>query len=114
LIANYAFLAGRFKGPPLTDPSISFPRHQVSLQSSIDFTRRLSLDAVLRRVGQFDLVPGYFTADLRLSYWPSDRVELSVAGRNLLDSQHPEQGTAPLAVLAEVPRAFYGRITWRF
>ena len=35
-------------------------------------------------------VPSYVELDLRLGWWPSDEVELSLVGRNLLHESHPE------------------------
>jgi iron complex outermembrane receptor protein len=114
LIGSYSYLAGRFSGPPLTDPSVAFPRHQLSLQSSLDITRRISLDTALRRIDGFEFVPGYLTVDLRLTYRPNDGLEFSIAGRNLLDNRHPEQSSVPFAVTAEVPRSLFGRVTLHF
>jgi iron complex outermembrane recepter protein len=59
-------------------------------------------------------VSAYCTADLRLSDRPDDRFEFSLVGQNLLDGQHPEQSSAPFAVVAEVPRGIYAKILWRF
>lgn len=114
LSSNYSYLVGRFEGPLLTASTLNSPRHQLSLQSSLQLSNKLSVDTGLRRVGSFGLVPAYLTADVRLSYRPHDRVELSLTGRNLLDNQQLEQSTVPLAVLAEVPRSFFGRMSWRF
>lgn len=35
-------------------------------------------------------------------------------GRNLFDPQHPEATGITTANLAEIPRSFMGRMTWRF
>ena len=91
------------------------PRHQAALRSAYDFARRTSLDVQLRYVGAIEAVPSYLTADVRLSYRPSDRVEISLEGQNLLDRQHPEQPAQPAAtVISEVPRGFYVKILRRF
>jgi iron complex outermembrane receptor protein len=59
-------------------------------------------------------VPAYITADVRISYQINDRMEFSLVGQNLLDNQHPEQAVAFFETQTEVPRGFYGKLTWRF
>jgi iron complex outermembrane recepter protein len=50
---------------------------------------------------------------LRLGWNPTENVELSVVGQNLLDNQHAEFGvTSPLR--EEVERNIYGKIALRF
>lgn len=88
--------------------------HQVSVRTSYDFTKRASLDMQLRNVDGIEAVPGYVTADLRLSYRPTDRLEFSVFGQNLSQNQHPEQGGVLTTVVSKVPRGIFGKITWRF
>jgi len=84
------------------------------LRSSYDLTKRASLDAQLRYVDNVRTVPAYVTADVHLSYRLTDSLEVSVVGQNLLDNQHPEQSSIIGAPSTEVPRGFYGKITWRF
>lgn len=90
------------------------PRNQVLLRSSYDFSERLSFDVQGRYVDNQRGVPSYLTADVHLSYRPSSRWELSLVGQNLFDKQHPEFRSAILIQPAEVPRSFYGKVTWRF
>jgi iron complex outermembrane receptor protein len=59
-------------------------------------------------------VAAYTTADVRLAYRWTDRLELSLVGQNLFDPQHPEVKSQYVTVTAEVPRKLSGRITWRF
>ncbi len=92
----------------------SFPTQQVMLRSSHDLTEKATLDLQLRYVDQSPSVPSYVTADFRLAYRPRPDLELSVVGQNLFDSQHPEISDQPLTPSYEVPRGFYGKITWNF
>jgi len=39
---------------------------------------------------------------------------LSLVGQNLLENRHPEQASQLGVPATEIPRGFYGRITWRF
>jgi iron complex outermembrane receptor protein len=105
-VPGLTVLASEIARPP--------PRHQASLRSAHDLGRRTSFDAQLRYVDDVLTVRAYFTADLRLAYRPRDGLELSLAGQNLFDPNHPEQETASSVVTAEVPRGYYGKLTWRF
>lgn len=90
------------------------PRHQAMLRSACDFTKHISLDAQLRYVDSIPSVSSYVTADARLSWRPNGHLEVSLVGENLLSRQHFEQGSALFVVASEVPRGFYGMVTWRF
>jgi iron complex outermembrane receptor protein len=117
LSAGYSLLMLYGHGDPATDTEsfeLNAPTHQVVLRSSYDFTKRASLDAQLRYVDNVRTVPAYVTADVHLSYRLTDSLEVSVVGQNLLDNQHPEQSSIIGAPSTEVPRGFYGKITWRF
>jgi len=117
LSANYSLLMLNVHGDTASEAEpfeLNTPTHQVVLRSSYEFTRQLSLDVQLRYVDNVQSVRAYVTADLHLSYRPTANLELSIVGQNLLDSRHPEQTSALGAPTVEVPRSFYGRITWRF
>jgi hypothetical protein len=47
------------------------------------------------------------TFDTRLG-WTCHDVEIAVVGQNLAEQQHREFG------IADIPRAVYGTVTWRF
>lgn len=115
--AGYALLIASIRGTPAADPGTvadSAPRNQVMLRSAYDFSERFSLNLQARYVDCIRYVPSYVTADVQLVYRPARDWEISLAGRNLLDSRHPEHGQEPLATATEVPRSFYGKVTWRF
>lgn len=53
--------------------------------------------------------------DVRLGWSPADNLEISIVGRNLLDSAHQEFVPAFVDTLpSQVERSVYGKITWRF
>ncbi len=114
--AAYSLLVACMHGTqPFAETSEnSAPRNQISLRSAYDINRRTSLDGQLRYVDSIMGVPAYLTADLRLAYRPNDHIEFALVGQNLLDRSHPEQASAPFISAAEVPRSFYGKITWTF
>ncbi len=97
------------------------PEHQASLRSTMDLSPTVAFDASLRWVddlvknnaGVADNVPSYTALDLRLGWSPSDNVEVSLVGQNLLDAQHPEFGiTSPTR--KEIERSVYAKVAWRF
>jgi iron complex outermembrane receptor protein len=117
MMASYSLLVARIHGAAASDPGTSeesAPRNQFMLRSSYNFSRQLSLDVQGRYVDCIRYVPSYITADVQLTYRPRPHWEIALVGRNLLDPQHPEHGFEPLAASSEVPRSFYGKVTWRF
>ena len=92
------------------------PHHQFLAQSTMDLPANFEFDSVLHYVDNLDQlgpnVPGYVSLDLRLAWHPSPNWELAIVGQNLLDNQHPEFG--PASGGREIPRSFYGKVTWRF
>jgi len=104
------------------------PQQQVYLQSSWDLPGHVEFDLIGRYVdrlrgfnpnnlpGTADVVNQYLSLDVRLAWWPRERVEVAVVGQNLLDNHHPESGSNPLvrAPLAEIQRGVYGKVTWQF
>jgi iron complex outermembrane receptor protein len=102
---------------------VSAPQQQATLRSSFDFSRRVSLDGDLRYVDQLAGIsslgiagtPSYLTADARLAYRPTDRVELSIAGQNLFAPRQPEPAyPVPGSIYSQVPRGFYAKMAWHF
>lgn len=91
------------------------PRSRFTLRSQMDLARGFELDGTLRYVGRLPspVVPAYTELDLRLGWQATDRLEISVVGRNLLHSRHPEFGP-PTPLREEVQRGAYGKVTWRF
>ena len=114
--AAYSLLVANMRGTqPFAETSEnSAPKNQLSLRSAYDINRRTSIDGQLRYVDSIQGVPAYLTADLRLSYRPNDHLEFALVGQNLLDRAHPEQASAPFVAASEVPRGFYGKITWTY
>jgi iron complex outermembrane receptor protein len=90
------------------------PKHMFTAHSSMNLPARLELDLFLRYVAQLPhpLVPGYKVMDFRLGR-TFGNLELSLAGRNLLDRQHPEFG-AQTFTSKEVQRSILGKIAWCF
>ena len=94
------------------------PRNQFFVHSSWDLGHSCNFDLFGRYVDSlFSLnIPSYFEMDARLAWNPTERLELSVVGRNLLDNAHPEFGDdVQVGTFAtEVEREFYGMFAWRY
>jgi iron complex outermembrane receptor protein len=114
LTASYSFMHVVAYGRLVDEDAIeASPSSQVGLRSSYDFTKQVSLDAQLRYVSPVSDNAAYTTADVRLSYRPTDNLELSLVGQNLFSRQHTELD-ASQALDSQPPRGFYGKVTWRF
>ncbi len=89
------------------------PVHRFAVRSYLDLPGRVELDAWLRYVDRLPdpFIPSYTELDLRLGWWPSERLELVLAGQNLLHGRHAEFATARPE---EVQRSVYGKAIWRF
>jgi iron complex outermembrane receptor protein len=90
------------------------PSHQFSLRSSMDLGNSVELDIGVRGVGDLPdpNVPGYVELEARVGWKINDRLELSLAGFNLLDESHPEFGALP--VRGELRRSFTVNTRWMF
>ena len=90
------------------------PDRQFTVRSSTDLPGHLSLDGTFRYVGEIvnQQVPAYGEFDVRFGWQPVPRLELSVAGQNLLHDHHAEFG-APTA-RSEIRRGVYGSLQWHF
>ena len=94
------------------------PHNQVYMQSSWDIGNDFQFDLIGRYVDKLSnpTIPSYTTLDMRLGWYATEHLELSVVGRNLLDAAHPEfQSDDYTGTRAtEVERSVYGMATWRY
>lgn len=90
------------------------PEYQLFLRSAMNLTEDLQLDIGLRAVDDLPApaVPGYLAIDARLGWQVTDGLELSVAGQNLFDPEHPEAGAA--LGRREVRRSVHVGARWSF
>lgn len=87
------------------------PRHQILARAEWAPNARWQLNTAWRHVGKLDDLntPAYTEADLRLAYRPSAPWELSLVGRNLLNTAHPEFSDESGA---QAEREVYLGVTW--
>jgi len=93
------------------------PQQQFSLRSAMDLPRNISLDATLRYVDALPSlnVPSYVTMDARIAWRATKNLELALVGQNLFEPTHAEfRPTFVQTQPTDVPRSFYGKITWSF
>jgi iron complex outermembrane recepter protein len=91
----------------------SSPQHQVTVSSSVDITQKLQLDLTFRYVSALpgQAIPSYSTGDARVGWRFNRQLELSVAGQNLLQPWHVEDGSDP-GPLVGIKRSVYAKLTW--
>lgn len=124
LQASYAYLDLNLKARP-GNSEISplraegeSPRHQASLISRHDLRHDLELDLQARYVSALTTytIPDYLTADVRLGWRATSRLDLALNGRNLIGPARKEFGTnivnASDAYL--IPREYYLTANLRF
>jgi iron complex outermembrane recepter protein len=89
----------------------SSPRHSVQLSSHMDCGTSVTLDAMVRYVGELSAlgIASYSNLDTRLAWRPSPAFELAVVGQNLLSPNHAEFPGSD----AQIPRGVYSELTWR-
>ena len=86
------------------------------LLSRIDLPWDLELDTSLYYVGRVENqgVKDYIRIDTRIGWHPTNSLELSVVGQNLSERGHQEFGPSYTRLPSEVPRAVYGKVSWRY
>ncbi len=106
------------------------PTHKINASSKLNLSNNLQFDTFLYYVDsvpQQDLFwpPGptaisvqeaedYLRLDLRLGWQPTENVDLSLVGENLLENSHREWGASAADSDTLVPRAGYLKLTVKF
>jgi iron complex outermembrane receptor protein len=90
------------------------PSSYWSLRSSHELSDSVQAELALRRVGRLPQpsVPAYYELDLRMAWQPRARMELALAGQNLLHASHAEFG--PPATRRMIERAVSLQLSTRF
>jgi iron complex outermembrane receptor protein len=70
------------------------PSHMFGLKTDVDLPGRVELNLFLRRVGALPnpRVPAYSELNGRIGWRPTEHIEVSLAGQDLLHDHHPEFG----------------------
>ena len=118
LQASYTYLkSDDIPGSASSAVSQDYPDHQFSLRAAFSPTSTTEMDLWLRYVDELSAqdIGSYVTLDARASWKPVPALELSLVGRNLLESRHGEflqefNETEPV----EVAREAYLELRWHF
>lgn len=118
---TYSFLDTHLKSNQFLQETIS-PRHKTSIRSVMTPWHNVNLDLWLRYAGDSSfftingpkIIPSYVTMDVRLAWKPVKNIEFSLIGQNLLDSNHLEAYGEAFANPTQIPRSYYGKISWEF
>ena len=91
----------------------SSPHHQFRLESHVNVGRTGELDTTYRHVSPLPAqkVPAYDTADVRVGWAVSRRVDVSVAGQNLLSPYHAEFGYS-VGTPVGIARSLHVELRW--
>jgi len=95
----------------------SLPVNQFQIHSYLNITKNLQFNSSLYYVDRLTNgnIPAYVRLDMAVSWQPCDGLDLSAGVQNILDNQHPEFPSNDGFIQgSEVPRSYYGQITWRF
>jgi iron complex outermembrane receptor protein len=94
------------------------PPNQAQLHSYLDIMKNLQLNASLYYVDTLRAlgIPPYIRADVAVTWTPIKNLDLTAGVQNLFQDRHTEFGTAntTFATQTEVPRTFYGQLTFRY
>jgi iron complex outermembrane recepter protein len=116
LVGSYSLVEAKFSALDTTDAD-SAPKNMAQIRSNLDVTRHVQFNAAVyyvSSVGEFN-VPGYVSTDLNLAWKPTKDLSCSIGVLNLFDNHHPEYGTNSIeGVASEVPRTFYGQLSYAF
>ncbi len=115
----YTFLQMQLTITPLDEGAEGkSPHNQFSLRSTMDLPWDLEFDAWLRWVDGLPTldVADYVSLDVRIGWRPTEYLELSLVGQNLMEDHRPEYATDVVLPIPcfETERGVYGTVTWRF
>lgn len=98
------------------------PQHSFNARATFQLPHNLELTTSGYAVSKLAVVDpntsayirGYTRLDVRLGWKPMDNLEVSLVGQNLIDPMHQEFSGFAYQNSSQIPRSFYGNITWKF
>jgi iron complex outermembrane receptor protein len=114
---SYLRISGDGPGSQPFSAGEDSPEHQFSIRSNMNIGNTLKLDIWARYTDELKIqgVDSYVGLDTRLAWQALPSLELSLVGRNLLESSHlefTEEFGSNLPV--EIDREFIAELTWQF
>jgi len=92
-------------------------KFQASLVSYMDLPGNLELNTMFFFADKLETtkIDSYTRLDLNLVWHTTDNLTLTIGGRNLLEHSHVEyDGITAGIISSEIPRTFYGNLSWNF
>ncbi|RPI27304.1 MAG: TonB-dependent receptor, partial [Acidobacteria bacterium] len=116
LTLTYSYLSVNASTTGIDMESNRQPDHQFGARAAFDLPRAFRFDSSLYYVDELPIykLDSYARVDCRLSWAPTEHVELSVTGQNLGQGQHAEFGTIFWELPTAVPRSVYAGLAFRF
>jgi iron complex outermembrane receptor protein len=92
------------------------PGQQLQVRSFMQWRPNFSFAAELYYVDSLSNqgVPSYLRLDMRFAWCPTDNVDASIGGTNLLDERHAEFRNRYAVVPQDARRGIYGKLIWHF
>jgi hypothetical protein len=59
-------------------------------------------------------IPQHLRGDLRIGWRPAAKIEFSIGVQDAFEAHHVEFESSRFNQISQVPRNFYGKVTWRF
>jgi iron complex outermembrane receptor protein len=84
--------------------------HNWSLDLWANWTDKLKRSSLSDEVE----TPAFTSFNARLAWQPAKNLELSLTGRNLLDSRHQEFVAENLITETQVERSIFAQVRWKF
>jgi iron complex outermembrane receptor protein len=122
LTGGYSWLRVETHSKP-GDPSLdevrtssATPHHQWDIRSNFDLTRTIQIDTALYYYAAMPQtgIPQHLRGDLRIGWRPVSKIELSIGVQDAFAANHLEYESTRFNQTAQIPRNFYGKLTWRF
>jgi iron complex outermembrane receptor protein len=120
LYGAYSYLNISGDGPDTTDPASvgeDSPEHQLSIRSNMSIGNTINVDIWARYVDELKIqqVDSYVGLDVRLAWEALPSLELSLVGRNLLESSHLEfREESGSNIPVEIDRELTMELLWQF
>ncbi len=128
---SYLYMSAKFQDKNFyfaaeETPETETPTNQAFLQSFMDLPYDFELDLGLRYVSEVEgrrndaktytwNIPAYIAMDARIAWKPTENMTISLVGKNLLDSSHPEYRSTYLSIQStETPRSFFLMMEYTF
>jgi iron complex outermembrane recepter protein len=123
LTGSYTFLDLQLHRGHGVDPTLettfegTSPKNQFQLHSYLDVMKNLEVNGGLYYVDSLKTghIPAYVRLDAGITWRPKDHLSITAGIQNILDNHHPEFNSGLfISQQNEVPRTYFGELTWRF